>query len=175
MSGKDESLDDKIFAALDNMAADLCSGLGLVFRHYDCRQRHQYAALYEKKCRARGLFFLISGDEKLALDLDADGLHLPEYLSGQIAAVKKHHPKWIITTACHNGAALKRARIADLALLSPVFPTNSHDSNHALGAGNFSRLARQHQKPVFALGGVDTQNCHGFAGAAGIAGISCFL
>jgi thiamine-phosphate pyrophosphorylase len=175
MSGENESLDDKIFAGLDNIPAIARAGLGLIFRHYSCGQRRDRAIEFEKKCRAAGVLFLISADEKMALELNADGLHLPEYLSEKIAPIKTRHPNWIITTACHSGAALKRAAAADLALLSPVFPTQSHDGDHALGAANFSRLARQHQKPVFALGGIDEKNCHSFSRAAGIAGIGCFI
>ncbi len=175
MSGEDESLDDKIFASLNNMPEAARPHLGLIFRHYECRQRRERAIEFEKKCRAAGVLFLMAADEEMALELKADGLHLPEYLSGQIAPVKTRHPNWIITASCHSGAALKRAAATDLALLSPIFPTQSHKNDHALGAANFSRLARQHQKPVFALGGIDEENCHSFSGAAGIAGIGCFI
>jgi thiamine-phosphate pyrophosphorylase len=46
----------------------------------------------------------------------------------------------------------------DAALLSPVFPTNSHLNNKNLGVLKFQKLAEQAKIEVYALGGLNDKN-----------------
>ena len=63
---------------------------------------------------------------------------------------------------------------ADAAILSPVFPTDSHPGRAALGTVKFTRLVGRAPLPVFALGGISAQNVNQIrtSGSVGIAGIS---
>ncbi len=85
----------------------------------------------------------------------------------------------IITAAAHSAADLNRAASlgARLALLSPVFPTESHPGAEHLGAARFKALAAAAPLPVLALGGADETNARRLAGrnVAGIAAIGAFL
>jgi thiamine-phosphate pyrophosphorylase len=55
----------------------------------------------------------------------------------------------------HSLRELARARRADAALLSPVFPTRSHPGGKVLGPLRFRLLAQRSPVPVIALGGLN--------------------
>jgi thiamine-phosphate pyrophosphorylase len=83
----------------------------------------------------------------------------------------------ILTVACHDRAALARAKAlgADAAFLSPVFPTASHPGARGLGGLRAALLARQAGLPVLALGGVSARRAaaltkQGFRGFAAVRG-----
>jgi thiamine-phosphate pyrophosphorylase len=86
----------------------------------------------------------------------------------------------IVSVGCHSvgEVAVARTTGADLALLSPIFRTESHPKARPLGVEALSQAARTAGKmPVFALGGVNTENAASCieAGAAGVAAIRGFL
>jgi thiamine monophosphate synthase len=73
-----------------------------------------------------------------------------------------------ISTSCHNMQELQSARQAgaDFALLSPVFPTQSHPNAPSLGLDTFHHIAEKSPLPIIALGGINPNNrqsLHGFA------------
>jgi len=121
--------------------------------------------------------WLLNGSPELALELDADGVHL----SGAALAACRKRPlpeSRLVITSCHDPTELVHAgRIgADLACLSPVRCTPSHPTAVPLGWDGFEKLVQQAPLPVFALGGVVPDDlrlarCHG---AFGVAGISAF-
>jgi thiamine-phosphate pyrophosphorylase len=157
------------------VAARLPKGAGVILRDYDAPDRASIAAALADVCRRRSLLFLVAGDERLAAEAGADGVHLPEWQAGKIAAVKDRHPLWLVTAAAHGFVALRRTAMggADAAFLSPVFPTKSHPGAPHLGAVRFAALVRSADMPVYALGGVDAENVARLrpAGIAGIAAI----
>jgi thiamine-phosphate pyrophosphorylase len=76
----------------------------------------------------------------------------------------------VITISAHSLRALSRRHV-DAIFLSPVFATESHPERAALTAVRASLMARKARVPVYALGGVNSQNArrlHGFAGIAAI-------
>lgn len=86
----------------------------------------------------------------------------------------------MVSVACHSvgEVAMAQAAGADLALLSSVFPTESHPGELALGLDVLAEACRTSRSmPVFALGGVTAANAGACvtAGAAGVAGIRMFL
>ena len=128
-------------------------------------------------CRARRIRLLVAGDWRLAHEVGAGGLHLPE-------AAIRHGPNrwrrvrrrdWIVTAAAHSPSAIRvSARLGvDAVLLSPVFPTASHPGARTLGPLRFARWARESPVPVYALGGIDADHGRRLrgSGAAGFAGI----
>jgi thiamine monophosphate synthase len=119
---------------------------------------------------------------RLALQIGADGLHLPEWmlmrgdsLVHRAVRPANRRPGFIVTAACHSLSALRAAgRLgADAAVLAPVFATPSHPENPALGAVRFTRLTRAATVPVYALGGIGTRTVRRLqgTGAVGVAGI----
>ena len=124
---------------------------------------------------------LIAGDARLALATGADGVHLAEAELRRRPHVNwvRLKPGWIVTASAHGAGAVGVAAGAgaDAALLSPVFPTESHPDAPALGALRFAALAGPTPIAVFALGGVTRAMLRRLrgAGCAGIAGIGLFL
>ena len=153
-------------------------GSGVILRAYGPRERKRLATALAAIARRRRLVLLIAIDAALAAAVGADGVHLPEALSGQVASVRRRED-WLITVAAHSLAALLAAARAgaDAALLSPVFHTASHPEARPLGPHHFSRLVRRAGLPVYALGGIDDANAplllaSGAIGIAGIAGVA---
>ena len=108
-----------------------------------------------------------------ALRVPGAGVHLPERMTHRAAALKRARPGAVVTVAAHSLAALIRARRAgaDAALLSAVFDSGSPSAGRPLGAVRFAALVRRAGLPVYALGGVKTNNAPRLisSGAAGLA------
>lgn len=153
----------------------------VIFRHYDAPDREGLAAGLLARARRSRVRVLISADPGLALKIGADGLHLPEYLAARGFNFWRawRRPDWLVTASAHSRAALFRAwkSGADAALLSPVFPTESHPGTPPLGTIRFTAWCRQSPLPVFALGGISETSARRLkdSGARGFAGISGFL
>ena len=82
----------------------------------------------------------------------------------------------LFSASCHNAEELNKAVSlgADFALLSPVQKTASHPDMDAMGWQAFSELVTSVELPVYALGGVSTEDLETAwrSGAQGIAAIS---
>ncbi len=122
----------------------------------------------------QGTKILVNDRADVALACGAHGVHLRD---GSVLPEVFARPGFLVTVACHGAAAADRARGADFILLAPVFkPLSKKDARPALGTGAIAEIARLSKVPVLALGGITAENAHLCveAGAAGIAGISCF-
>lgn len=159
-------------------AKTLPSHWGLIFRHYEAPNRRQLARTLATVCRARGLLLLIAADWRLACEVDADGVHMPEGIVREhiISPVLNATRSRLLTTSAHSQSGLRLAAAinADGVFLSPVKPTESHTNGIPLGVLPFAAMARQSRVPVYALGGIGDEDAHRLQalGAAGIAGIS---
>jgi thiamine-phosphate pyrophosphorylase len=150
-------------------------GSAVIVRHREARAREALGRLLRPVCRARGVLLLIGDDPALAVRLQADGVHLPEARAYRAAGLKMLRPRWFVTAAAHDLAAVARARRhgADAVFASPAFATASHPGRAALGA---VRLAAMTQgASVYALGGVETKtirrlNAHRIVGIGSIGG-----
>ncbi len=108
----------------------------------------------------------------------AAGLHLPGRWHAE--QVGRARIAGIVSVGCHSVGEVAVARVsgADIALLSPIFPTESHPEARPLGLESLIEARKAAGKmPVFALGGVNAQNAASCleAGAVGVAGIRTFL
>jgi thiamine-phosphate pyrophosphorylase len=129
-------------------------------------------------CRARGIPFLVARDVELAHEVAADGFHCPQSLLPGLARWRRLHPEKLLCAACHDEESLGQAAQlqANIALLSPIFPTRSHPGAPTLGAPRLSAIVRAHPDlPIFAMGGVNLSTVDQLiderTGVAGIAGI----
>ena len=133
--------------------------------------------------RRRGLVLLLAGHPRDALALHA-GLHLPDRPTDSsllpfLLARRRGAGFARISVAAHGRLpAMRRMRRvgADLAFLSPVFPTLSHPGAAFLGPVRWALTARRHAGCVAALGGLRTTNsgriprfCAGLAAIGGLA------
>ncbi len=123
---------------------------GIVFRHYRTEALAR-RALFEKVraiARRRRLVLMLAGDARMADAWRADGWH-----GWGVAAPAR---PMLRSTPVHDVRELVEARRAgaDIAFLSPLFPTQSHPGGRSLGRVRFAALARQTSTPVMALGGV---------------------
>jgi thiamine-phosphate diphosphorylase len=108
----------------------------------------------------------------------AAGVHLPGRWHAEQAG--RARISGIVSVGCHSvgEVAVARAAGADMALLSPVFATESHPEARPLGLELLAEACRTAGKmPVYALGGVNRANAASCieVGATGVAGIRTFL
>jgi thiamine-phosphate pyrophosphorylase len=154
-------------------AARLPKGAAVVFRHFGQARALRQAPALRALARRRGLRFLVGADVKLAGQLRADGVHLPERLAYRAGAIRRAQPGWLVTAAAHSARAVIAARRAGAmaVVISPVFPSRSPSAGRPLGVLRFAALSRL--APAYALGGVDARTAARLAAtrAIGIAGI----
>lgn len=165
----DERQGDDFWRAL----AALPRGAGIVFRHYRTPpgDRRRLFKAVRAVARRRGLVLVLADSAARVLAWGADGRHgrgrarLP---MGMIRTAPAHDRMELIAAA-RTGA--------DLAFLSPVFPTRSHPDASALGLVRFAALAQAAPLPVIALGGMSRARWPAArrAGAAGYAAIDGWL
>ncbi len=140
--------------AVARLPKGLC---GVVLRHDGEPGRAGLGRDLARICRARRLALVVAGDARLAAALGA-GVHLRAGRRGPGFGGKRG--AWprsaLVTSSAHDPRELRRAARAgaDLAFLSPAFPTASHPGARALGAARWTRLAMRARLPVAALGGI---------------------
>ncbi len=172
--------DSKKNPALLEMIPSLSVEVMIMIRNYDHQDRSHYIEEVSSLCRKYQLKFIIALNDikNISLTNNAYGFHLPERLISWSEKIKLLYPDCIISCAVHNKESIELANgyPIDMVLLSPIFITDSHPNKAHLGIENFNNLAILSQKPVYALGGITSQN-HKLlikSKASGIAGISIF-
>jgi thiamine-phosphate pyrophosphorylase len=158
-------------------------GSMVILRDYDDEDRYDLAKALSYICKSKEIKFLVAGDLTLSLMVEADGIHLPEYMMGEALKIKEDHSDFIITTAAHSEQAVS---IADkhgvyAILLAPIFSTKSHpetfnDKSRVIGADNVSEICKKYKSAIYALGGINTETAvtimhSGIAGFAAIRGV----
>ncbi len=160
----------------ETLLSILPRGSAFIFRDYAHPERLAVAKTLRTRAAQHGVLFLVAGDFALASRVHADGLHVPGWMLAKPGLWQSF--KGIRTVACHSLGDLQKAALfgADLALLSPVFATRSHQGAPHLGRAGFLAMTRQAGLPVLALGGINHENASRLGGAnvSGIAAISAF-
>ena len=138
-----------------------------LLRSYKAKGRKKIAKQLLKFCKMKKLKLLIASDIKLAEDINAHGVHFPEYMIKKKNIINwvivkniKLRKNWIITTAVHSLQAIKNAEFFDIdaALLSPVFSSKSYPNKKNLGINKFSKIVKKTKLPIYALGGINIKN-----------------
>ena len=157
-------------------------GSAVLFRHYRVTARRNLALNLRKQCYNRALQFFVSNDVQLALEVAADGLHLPEYRLRQPDSdiyKWRQFGKGVLTAAIHSQQALFNAvRLkVDAAFLSPVFSSNSHPNKRPLGLMRFNKICNSTKLPIYALGGINDTSVKRLVGsrAVGIAAVGAMI
>lgn len=163
------------------LLSGLPKGGALILRDTDADRLEDMAREFVPKAHTVGLRVLISGNPRVALKTNADGIHLSEGALRRrpVSAWARLRPDWLITAAAHSHTAILRAARAkvDAVLFSPVFPTKSHPGAPSLGVGRFRAGCIEAQIPVYGLGGITQTNLRYLRGSrcSGVAGIGLFL
>jgi len=134
-----------------------------------------YAREVANLCHRHDAILLLNAPPEWVLDCGADGVHLNSQRLREISP-RPPDPGFWVAASCHNAGELDQAmRLnADFVVLSPVARTRSHPDAAPLGWGNFQKLCRDVNLPVYALGGMGPRDMPQAraAGAQGLAMIS---
>jgi thiamine-phosphate pyrophosphorylase len=164
----DERMGERLWGAI----ARLPDGeAGLVFRHYSLQpdERRVLGERIATTCRQRNLTLAVASDVLLARALDADLVHNPDTLPGDLPFSRSVHSLEEAEAARSEGAVL--------VFVSPVSTTRSHPDQPPLGRDLARRIAQAASAPAIALGGMSEQHFTQFAreGFYGWAGIDAWL
>ncbi|MBF0179005.1 MAG: thiamine phosphate synthase [Magnetococcales bacterium] len=109
---------------------------------------------------ARGGRLLIHGRPEVALEVGADGLHLPETAPATEEIRRIIGSGMLLGRSCHAVASACRHLLTggDYVTLSPLFFTRSHPEATPLGSERFARMRAAIPGPVLALGGIGPEN-----------------
>lgn len=158
-------------------AEKLPKNSGIILRDYELSEKEklEIGKVLKKICIRKKLVFLVAKEPKLALMLKADGIHLPEFMRGEIHKWRSKKPDWIITAAVHSPRAALYAQenSADAIFVSPILPTKSHLLKKPLGMiGGTHYIYRGIN--AYGLGGLNMAHHKALkmAGFRGFAGIS---
>ena len=128
-------------------------------------------------CRQHRTRVVLNADAELAVELEADGVHLN---SARLAGIEQRPlpQEFLCGASCHNAAQIQRA--ADLGLdyivLGSVLSTPSHPQVEPLGWEGFGQLAALSTLPVYGIGGMGAEQLKKVRelGGYGVAGIRSF-
>jgi thiamine-phosphate pyrophosphorylase len=166
-------------AAIRNLPRDSM----VIFRHYDHPMRAKLGAKLRAICRAKSIPFLVANDVGLALRLDADGMHFPEYRALSDPGVYRRIPQGFLrTSACHSMQTLRQLTLLpkhirpDGVLISPVFTTQSHPGSNPMSPvalGQSTRRCHNAGMTPIGLGGITAQTIKNLQASAlaSVAGI----
>jgi 8-oxo-dGTP diphosphatase len=130
----------------------------------------QFSQVVIARASSYGARVVVNCDIALAYAAGADGVHLP---SAALMNCTQKPRNLLCGASCHNAAELAQAARLELdyALLAPVQATRTHPETPPLGWNAFADLACDQPLPIYALGGLASQDLH-TAWAAGAHGIA---
>lgn len=142
-------------------------------KHLSHKEFRAEALEIKALCRNYGVPFLINDDVDLALEVDADGVHVgQEDMEAGWARQRLGEGK-IIGVSAHNVAEALRAQAAGADYLGAgaVFPTGTKGDVTALSYDTLRDICQSVTIPVVAIGGIGPGNISTLAGS-GIHGVA---
>jgi 8-oxo-dGTP diphosphatase len=110
-------------------------------------------------CRKHDARLLINTTPELVREIGADGVHLT---SARLMALRERplNRDFLVATSCHTPEELRHAAQIDVdfAVAAPVMPTKSHPTAKPLGWQGFYELTETAVFPVYALGGMSSDD-----------------
>jgi 8-oxo-dGTP diphosphatase len=135
-------------------------------------QRTAFASEAVRLIQSFGARVLINGDESMALELGANGVHLP---AQQLMAVTQRPNFKIVGASCHSREELAHAIALglDFAVVGAVNASPTHGMQEGIGWDAFRTIAADSPIPAFAIGGLQPSDKlsawqHGAHGIAAI-------
>lgn len=137
------------------LARQLPAGAGLILRTFGRDDLANQAPQIAQVAREEGLVFLIAAEPELALSVGADGVHWPNRLLPGAPSWTNRFP--IMSASAHSPSQIRRAQsLVDLIFVSAVFTSNSASATHPIGVHRLARMTQRAQRPIYALGGINT-------------------
>ncbi len=151
----------------------LTAGLRLIQvreKQLDYKALSQFASQVKTMAQPFGAKVMLNQELELAVELALNGVHLPSKALLQL----KHKPLGLLVAgSCHNAVELAHAQKLgfDFVTLSPLVETGSQPNANPLGWQAFSSLINNTALPVYALGGMRSDDLaqalsHGAQGVA---------
>ncbi|MBB5323071.1 thiamine-phosphate pyrophosphorylase [Anoxybacillus tepidamans] len=141
------------------------------------KEKYDFAKELQAICRKHRIPFIVNDDVELALELDADGVHIGQE-DERADLVRKKIGDKILGVSAHNLEEARRAikQGADYLGVGPIFPTSTkEDAKEAQGVAVL-RTLREHglSIPIVGIGGITPHNTKEVivAGADGVSVIS---
>jgi thiamine-phosphate pyrophosphorylase len=123
------------------------------------------------RCRAAGALFIVNDDPLLAVEIDADGVHVGQDDMAAAAAREIVGPDRLIGLSTHSEAQIDAVDGVDYIGVGPVWATPTKPSYAPVGLALVRYAATHARVPFFAIGGIDAANV-GVVFAAGATRIS---
>ena len=125
------------------------------------REKVELAIKLQELCKKYNVPFIINDDIELALEIDADGVHVGLDDLG-VDEIRKLMPNKIIGLSIGNEEELKQSKVeyVDYVGVGPVYVTQSKDdAGGAIGYEGLELMRRfLPQMPLVAIGGIQTQH-----------------
>jgi thiamine-phosphate pyrophosphorylase len=140
-------------------------------------QKYDLAKELQALCRKNGVPFLVNDDIELALELDADGVHIGQE-DEPVEEVRKKIGDKILGVSAHSIAEVEHAMNngADYLGIGPIFPTTTkEDAKAAAGTKLLEELRQKgYNIPIVGIGGIKVENARSViqAGADGVSVIT---
>lgn len=141
------------------------------------RRKREIAIICRDMCKLYGVPFIVNDDLELALEVEADGVHLGQTDTHPKEIEKKE--KFIIgmsVSTVEQALEANEIEQVDYLGVGPIFPTISKkDAGFPLGTSFLEELVRSGiRKPMIAIGGIKRENAKEVtrSGASGVAVIS---
>lgn len=130
-------------------------------------------------CRSRGVPFLVNDDPEFARRVEADGVHVGREDPSPRIARSLLGPKALVGVTVYGKAGEEQAAAsagADYLGVGPFFPSPTKPDEPELPLHVLDRVVHESRLPVFAIGGITSENAgvlarHGVAGIAVVSGI----
>src|SRR5512138_3234887 len=118
------------------------------------------ASEIKRLCEKARIPFIINDDPALALEINADGLHLGQEDCDPADARRLLGPKKIIGISTHNLEEALRAEAAgaDYIGFGAIYPTGSKKITHIPGPDTIRAIRDRIRIPVVAIGGINRDN-----------------
>ena len=133
----------------------------------------------KRLCAGAKVPFIVNDDPVLAMEMDADGVHLGQDDGDPARPAGFSGPKKIIGVSTHNLEEAFRAEAsgADYIGFGAMYPTASKEINHLPGPAALEAIRKKIRIPIVAIGGINRDNAAPVidGGADAIAVISAVL
>ena len=154
-----EQVDDFLVQLERALASNVLGMLQVREKRLSGTQLADFASSCLSRCHEHGCKVIINhSDPRLARSAGADGIHLS---SAGLRQPARDTSGLLVGASCHNEEELMLAtgrHGCDFVVLSPVLASLTHVDASPLGWKRFSLLAAKCPKPVYALGGLQTED-----------------
>ncbi|MFC3883832.1 thiamine phosphate synthase [Bacillus songklensis] len=140
-------------------------------------EKKRLAKALQDICKKHGVPFVVNDDVDLAIEIEADGVHIGQE-DEQIEFVRKKIGNKILGVSVHDVEEAKQAEAlgADYLGVGPIFYTTTKEDIREVSGPDVIQAIRAHglTLPLVGIGGINAQNTHEVieAGADGVAVIS---